>query len=450
MNINGELQANNKNLLETYKSDSIGRNKDIKDFIDILDDIDDNCAIAINGNWGSGKTFFVRQIVNVLNSISGVLKVDESSQYEQVFNKDKESNRNYKKCLAIYYDAWKHDNEGVDPMISLIYSIVGQTNEKFDSATDAIVMGHIRNIIRILDVNDIVSRIKNPNDENILKVLKEREEIDNSIRNYLNSLISERAERLVIFIDELDRCCPTYAIRLLERIKHYFSERYITFVFSTNLLELTHTIKRYYGNDFDASSYLNRFFDFVIDLPEIDRDNFLNYIGENEKIYILDSYKRLLIEEYNLSLREIIKFTRMFNMCVGRKTEYQTGIYAIGEIFFVDAFIVPLLIVLKIKSIETYSNFVGGLDGKPLIKVLNREIFSEIMEKSLANDETFDEEVNIEGIRVIAKTDRIKEIYQSLFTEMEPTIYRVRFGKYVFSRDTQKYIMNVSNLLSRI
>ncbi len=84
---------------------------------------------------------------------------------------------------------------------------------------------------------------------------------------FFTEILCERGNRLVIFIDELDRCKPTYAIKLLEQIKHYMMDDRITFVFSVNLEQLQHTIKCYYGADFDASRYLDRFFDFRIDWP---------------------------------------------------------------------------------------------------------------------------------------------------------------------------------------
>lgn len=108
-------------------------------------------------------------------------------------------------------------------------------------------------------------------------MLQEQKDIHAQIEELLASLLAERGNRLVIFIDELDRCKPTFAIQLLERIKHYFSNDQITFVFSVNTTELQHTIKQYYGTDFNATRYLDRFFDFRIDLPPANMNNEVLY-----------------------------------------------------------------------------------------------------------------------------------------------------------------------------
>lgn len=54
---------------------------------------------------------------------------------------------------------------------------------------------------------------------------------------------------------------PSFAVKLLARIKHYFFHDRITFVFAVNINELQYTIKKHYGTDFDACRYLGRFFD---------------------------------------------------------------------------------------------------------------------------------------------------------------------------------------------
>ncbi|MDN3382781.1 P-loop NTPase fold protein [Pseudoalteromonas sp. APC 3358] len=64
-----------------------------------------------------------------------------------------------------------------------------------------------------------------------------------------------------IFIDELDRCKPTYAVEMLEAIKHVFDIPGLVFIVATNTSQLSHTIKAVYGADFNAEEYLSRFFD---------------------------------------------------------------------------------------------------------------------------------------------------------------------------------------------
>ena len=85
-------------------------------------------------------------------------------------------------------------------------------------------------------------------------------------------------------MDELDRCRPSYAVRLLERIEHYFINDRITFVFSVNLEQLQHTIKNFYGNDFDACRYLDRFFDLRLSLPPINTTKYYNYLNLSNNI----------------------------------------------------------------------------------------------------------------------------------------------------------------------
>lgn len=73
---------------------------------------------------------------------------------------------------------------------------------------------------------------------------------------------------IFVFIDELDRCRPDYAIKLLEGIKHLFGIPGIHFIVATNLPQLAHSVRAVYGEQFDAERYLKRFFDMEYTLPE--------------------------------------------------------------------------------------------------------------------------------------------------------------------------------------
>lgn len=65
---------------------------------------------------------------------------------------------------------------------------------------------------------------------------------------------------LFILIDELDRCRPTYAIEMLEQIKHLFDIDGVIFIIATDSAQLAHSISAVYGAEFDARRYLLRFF----------------------------------------------------------------------------------------------------------------------------------------------------------------------------------------------
>jgi len=64
---------------------------------------------------------------------------------------------------------------------------------------------------------------------------------------------------IVIIIDELDRCRPTYAIKLLEEIKHMFDVQGVVFIFGLYADQLGHSVRGAYGPTFDGHAYLQRF-----------------------------------------------------------------------------------------------------------------------------------------------------------------------------------------------
>ena len=90
---------------------------------------------------------------------------------------------------------------------------------------------------------------------------------------------SQGIEKIVVFIDELDRCKPDFALKLLERIKHYVDHKNVIFVISTNLTELQHMINNVYGNGFSSTKYFDRFFDYLFSLPVADVNELYKDIG---------------------------------------------------------------------------------------------------------------------------------------------------------------------------
>lgn len=89
-----------------------------------------------------------------------------------------------------------------------------------------------------------------------------RHEAKDAISDFKESLegIVSNQRKIVIIIDELDRCKPTFAVQLLEIVKHLFDIKGITFIFMLDIEQLSYLIKTIYGQEMAAAGYLCRFF----------------------------------------------------------------------------------------------------------------------------------------------------------------------------------------------
>ena len=117
--------------------------------------------------------------------------------------------------------------------------------------------------------NDGTATIEKKLDEAIADALAMQRAGDMAIENFgVRLKESARAAEeqgakapLFVLIDELDRCRPTYAIALLERVKHLFEVDGVVFLIATDTKQLVHSINAVYGAEFDARRYLDRFFE---------------------------------------------------------------------------------------------------------------------------------------------------------------------------------------------
>ena len=250
-----DLVPTNENVYQTFVDDKIGRNPKVFRFIALINKIETSCSLSLDGSWGSGKTIFVKQVKMVLDSLNQFkVKGDYFEQEEEtvktIFSRlcDKTTPvESIKPHVCVYYDAWENDSD-TDPLISLAYKIskdfsseyvfenAPKIQEVVSSALKTIVSG-----ITNIDVNRIYDDCHFTNK---LEEIEKTKSLEQTISEMFDSLLPEHGDRLIVFIDELDRCKPTYAVKLLERIKHYFTNSKITFVFSTNLQELGNTIKK--------------------------------------------------------------------------------------------------------------------------------------------------------------------------------------------------------------
>nr|WP_314901417.1 P-loop NTPase fold protein [uncultured Deefgea sp.] len=199
---------------------------------------------------------------------------------------------------------------------------------------------------------------------------------------------------IFIFIDELDRCRPNYAVELLESIKHFFNVPGFVFVIATDTTQITHAIKVIYGSGFDSETYLRRFFDRIASLPEPKISEYI-YAKRKEKSEILKHFKMYpddinhwiaqLAFVYELTLRDVDQLIARISSCLRtKKQETQEG-YPINLISLIS-----LLIefshhkdIYDARQRKHQSPDMSILDNK----TIDKELASTIIEDALSCEE---------------------------------------------------------------
>ena len=438
-----ELKPTFENLLSTFIDDTIGRDEDIYKFANILNEIDDCCSIAIDDRWGNGKTFFVKQTKMVLDAYNNFTNNIDGPSKNRIKNKlnsfYSEEAINFRPQVCVYYDAWENDNDD-DPMLSLVYSIMKSANVDFLSKLDVNIWKLASSVMDFFTAKNWSDIIDSFQSDNPLESLQQPKDIEERIKDFLQSLLPKHGDRLIIFVDELDRCKPSYAVKLLERIKHYFSNDNITFVFSVNLMELQHTIKQHYGNDFDACRYLDRFFDLRMSLPEIDKRKFFQNMNFGNTIWDVNKICLEFAKNYKFSLREMGKYVRLMKIANYDITHSisPTRRYIDNATGFCLLYIVPVMIGLKIVDINKYNNFISGENAEPFISLSDH-----ISEAYLWN---YDESNG--NVPKISKEERLKKVYEALFSPLYQDSHSQYVGTLEFDDSVREIILRTANLLS--
>ena len=323
-----ELEPTKENILSTLTENLLGRNNDVWRFIRICQYQKRKCSIALDAKWGAGKTFFVKQakmLIDAYNPFSKELLDDEKKIIQSIFNQIGLVIRDdflSSPQVSVYYDAWTNDNDN-DPMLSILYEIVKTTTLEYDVHKQGNIAEKVVSIVDVITGKNIKEAFEVFRGDDCFSSIQNQKNIHSMIEEFFDSLLSEQGDRLVVFIDELDRCKPSFAIQLLERIKHYFSNDRITFVFSINDAQLQQTIKRYYGADFDSCRYLDRFFDYRISLPPANMQRYYEKIGLNS-YDVFEKICQAVTRRQNMGLREIEKYARRSRMALEKHRDHRS------------------------------------------------------------------------------------------------------------------------------
>lgn len=256
MSLNWDWSAEVEYLNEKLPPDNLDRAKYAKFLYEVAARRGEtsNLVININAEWGAGKTHFTRRLAQTIKE----------------------------KHPTVYVDAWKQDFSD-EPLLAIFSSISDQLGDQSDKfitllkktekkvgvllrgIAPAVIQGIVKKTTGIDDLSEIAKSAT----ENLIETHKEKSAVIEDIRKDLAEWVRFIKQKdamskelpIFIFIDELDRCRPNYAINLLEIVKHIFNVKGLVFFISTDTDQLQHSIKVIYGQNFDAQQYLGRFFD---------------------------------------------------------------------------------------------------------------------------------------------------------------------------------------------
>ena len=228
------------------------------------------CVVALNGEWGSGKTTFIKMFMQKMKNEGG---------------------------HPLYFNAWENDYVS-DPLVALLAELkdLSPQSSKWNdvianggkiiasiatSAAKSLAKDKLGIDPDAFDAGiDEVGKLLRDDIEEFSKQKTTFAEFRKALQNYIAENTTEDFP-VVFFVDELDRCSPRFSVHVLERIKHLFDIPNVVFVLSVNKKQLEYAIQGYYGStNIDASNYLRRFIDIEYSLPRPKGEDFCQYLYE--------------------------------------------------------------------------------------------------------------------------------------------------------------------------
>lgn len=279
------------------KLDILQRDEFVKQLERMIENISENkvsTCFAINGKWGCGKTFVLDMLQERL----------EEKQSEQTADN---------KYFIIHYNSWKYDYYS-EPLAAIVAELMTTIEERTalfpDSEEKQKILGALYGIsIVLLTVFGTVAEVGTglplkDGTKAAIEGCKEGQKNYKEKYNYdeylslrkaieeLNVVLKDLSEkyRILFLVDELDRCMPEYAIKVLERLHHLTEGKTnIITVISMDKDQLKKSVEKIFGIE-NSDKYLEKFIQFEVkldygDVSEKITDKHADYIAlfDNDK-----------------------------------------------------------------------------------------------------------------------------------------------------------------------
>nr|WP_294574744.1 P-loop NTPase fold protein [uncultured Romboutsia sp.] len=356
----------NQNL-NSFSQDLFNRKCIAENLTKIIESKNKPMVISLDSDWGTGKTTFVTMWKDLL---------DNDSNYNSKFN-------------TLYFNAWEHDYIK-DPLLAIFSEIEIQIKEddpllkqqfdKVKSKFSPYLKLGATTIFKMLtrgalDLDKI--DLGETNEDELISLAEKLGDLaiqevsaSKNIRSELKKEMSKYQEssckKIIFFIDELDRCRPSFAIELLEVIKHLFDIDNFIFIISIDKEQLSHSVSTIYGQNMDTVGYLRRFFDLDYKLPKIDTKKYIDI--KNSIIFkdytntgYLEVFLKELFKIENFSLRDIDKAYYYIELLLPLINEFNDhGTKFNTTYIMIISYIYSVLIMAKIKKPIIYKQIINS------------------------------------------------------------------------------------------
>lgn len=244
-------------LIKEQDFNWLGRKEFIKDFSDFILSQEESQHICINGVWGSGKTTTILGLIDYLSNDENITE----------------------RPLILYLDAWKFEHYD-HPLFSLLKVMENEMSDIFEKIKSNLskrsfeVQAGMN--IPILSIN-----VTSKNDSSVSRILSSAEYVDMLNEMMIEAVKEykvENSNKLIIFIDELDRARPEFALRTIEMFHHLQDNLPTHVIYSVDMDQLNSLVKHYYGYEYNVEIFSHKVFDTTISLKKLTDYDLKEYI----------------------------------------------------------------------------------------------------------------------------------------------------------------------------
>lgn len=350
-----------------FQNDKLGRKPAVEALTHILKSSTEPLVISVNAPWGYGKSTFLRMLEAHL--AANELKIISFNAWESDYIDDP--------FVALLGDTEEqlsalksHRNRSIQTKIDKAKKYGGKIIRAAIPAAVRIGTAGVVNLDQLTEaaIADAAEKFTQDQIDSYTEAKRSVVSFRKELNDIAQSLYGDDSKLpLVFIIDELDRCRPTHAVRLLEIVKHFFSIDRIAFVIALDPEQLGHSVRTLYGQEMDVDGYLKRFFDLELNLPTPGTEDFLNAqfsrfgldeffaarMQHNETRYDkdrLESMFKHLFSALDFSFRERERAFSLLSL----------AIRATPQNHYLHPLMLGCLIILKIKNSELYKGFIAG------------------------------------------------------------------------------------------